>query len=83
MRFGFLEDDSPAARAHAPLFLTSDSVDFNQRLPDGLEAYMKESRCVLALGDGCGLNYATWSSVFAAFVDGISAGGTGPRDGDA
>ena len=42
------------------IVLTSDAVNFNEQLPEGLETYMRETRCVLALGDGCGLNYATW-----------------------
>jgi hypothetical protein len=34
-------------------------VDFGEGLPLGLEDWMLESNCVLVLGDGGGLNYAT------------------------
>jgi hypothetical protein len=36
-----------------------DLVDFSEVIPLGLEEWMLESRCVLVLGDGAGLNYAT------------------------
>ena len=42
-----------------PTRVTADSVDFREGLPLGLEDWMLEARCVLALGDGPGLNYAT------------------------
>jgi tRNA U34 5-methylaminomethyl-2-thiouridine-forming methyltransferase MnmC len=63
------EHERPEKEVPSRLVLTSDAVDFNERLPDALEAYMRETRCVLALGDGCGLNYATWDSAFAAFIE--------------
>jgi len=37
----------------------ADLADFREALPLGLEDWMLESGCVLALGDGGGLNYAT------------------------
>lgn len=40
---------------------TSESTDFSSGVPDGLSSTMKETNCVLILGDGCGLNYATTS----------------------
>jgi hypothetical protein len=54
------EDDRPNRHIPSHIVLTSDGLDFNNGLPEGLEACMRDSRCVLALGDGCGLNYATW-----------------------
>lgn len=42
-----------------PARVTADSVDFREGLPLGLEDWMLEARCVLAVGDGAGLNYAT------------------------
>ena len=36
-----------------------DVVDFNDSSPLGLEEWMFDSGCVLALGDGRGLNFAT------------------------
>ncbi len=39
--------------------ITSDLVDFSEATPIGLEDWMLEARCVLALGDGDGLNFAT------------------------
>ena len=44
-----------------PAHVTADSVDFREVLPLGLEDWMLESGCVLALGDGAALNYATTS----------------------
>jgi hypothetical protein len=37
----------------------SDAVDFNEVTPLGLEEWMVDSGCLLALGDGAGLNFAT------------------------
>ena len=39
--------------------LTSDVVDFNESTPLGLEEWMLDTGCLLALGDGSGLNFAT------------------------
>ncbi len=44
-----------------PTRMTAESVDFREGLPLGLEDWMLESSCVLAVGDGAGLNYATTS----------------------
>ncbi len=39
--------------------ITSDLHDFNESTPLGLEEWMIDAGCLLALGDGHGLNYAT------------------------
>ena len=39
--------------------ITSDTLDFSEGTPLGLEEWMLDSGCLLALGDGDGLNYAT------------------------
>ena len=39
--------------------ITSDSHDFGEASPLGLEEWMIDSGCVLALGDGDGVNFAT------------------------
>jgi hypothetical protein len=39
--------------------LGSEGADFNEGTPLGLEEWMIDSGCLLALGDGAGLNYAT------------------------
>lgn len=39
--------------------ITADAVDFNEGTPLGLEEWMLDSGCMLALGDGGGVNYAT------------------------
>ncbi len=44
-----------------PTRVGPDLVDFAEGLPLGLADWMLESRCVLVLGDGAGLNYATFS----------------------
>lgn len=44
-----------------PTRVGPDLVDFSEGLPFGLEDWMLETRCVLVLGDGAGLNYATTS----------------------
>ncbi|HEV2105283.1 MAG TPA: hypothetical protein VGU27_06085, partial [Candidatus Eisenbacteria bacterium] len=41
--------------------LAPDHVDFTEGTPLGLEEWMVDAHCVLALGDGAGLNYATTS----------------------
>ncbi len=38
---------------------TSDGVDFSAGIPAGLADAMDATDCILVLGDGCGLNYAT------------------------
>ena len=42
-----------------PSRVAGDLTDFREGLPLGLEDWMLEAQCVLALGDGGGLNYAT------------------------
>ena len=44
-----------------PARVTAELVDFREGLPLGLEDWMLETGCVLALGDGTALNYATTS----------------------
>jgi hypothetical protein len=44
-----------------PSRVSADSVDFREVLPLGLADWMLETGCVLAVGDGVGLNYATTS----------------------
>jgi len=39
--------------------ISPDLVDFNEGPPLGLEEWMIDSGCVVAFGDGAGLNYAT------------------------
>ena len=38
---------------------TSDGADFSSGIPDELPIAMEKTNCVVILGDGCGLNYAT------------------------
>jgi hypothetical protein len=40
----------------------AEAVDFRDGPPLGLEEWMFDARCVLVLGDGAGLNYATTSA---------------------
>jgi len=42
-----------------PARITSDLADFREGTPLGLEDWMLEAGCLLALGDGDGLNFAT------------------------
>jgi hypothetical protein len=46
--------------------ISSDQVDFNESTPLGLEEWMADAGCLLALGDGDGLNFATPDSELAA-----------------
>ena len=39
--------------------ITSDHLDFHESTPLGLEEWMLDTGCLLALGDGDGLNFAT------------------------
>jgi hypothetical protein len=39
--------------------LTTDSHDFSEATPLGLEEWMMDAGCMIALGDGHGLNFAT------------------------
>ena len=38
---------------------TSDGIDFSHEFPEGFAEVMRQVSCVIVLGDGCGLNYAT------------------------
>jgi len=49
-----------------PGHLTTDSHDFNNGTPLGLEDWLLTSGCVLAMGDGGGLNFATLDPELAA-----------------
>jgi hypothetical protein len=42
--------------------ISADLADFQEGLPHGIEDWMHETGCVLALGDGGALNYATTSA---------------------
>ena len=46
--------------------VAADASDFNQGTPLGLEEWMEHTGCVLVLGDGAGLNYATHAGDLAA-----------------
>jgi hypothetical protein len=48
---------------------TSESMNYCRELPDGIDRWMKDNSCVLVLGDGCGLNYATWSNDLAICIE--------------
>jgi hypothetical protein len=50
------------------IVLTSDAVNFSERIPEGLGTTMKNLASILVLGDGCGLNYATWDSRFSELL---------------
>jgi hypothetical protein len=39
--------------------ITGDQADFSESTPLGLEEWMVDAHCLLALGDGRGLNFAT------------------------
>lgn len=45
--------------------ITSDQIDFNESTPLGLEEWMTDAGCLLALGDGDGLNFATLDPALA------------------
>ena len=38
---------------------TSDGTEFSRGMPEGLPTAMEKMNCILIVGDGCGLNYAT------------------------
>jgi hypothetical protein len=46
--------------------ISSDLLDFNDTTPLGLEEWMVHAGCLLAVGDGSGLNYATLDKQLAA-----------------
>ena len=45
--------------------ITSDLVDFEETTPLGLEEWLVDTGCLLAVGDGAGLNFATLESALA------------------
>jgi hypothetical protein len=45
--------------------VTSDAANFNEATPLGLEEWMMDIGCIIALGDGSGLNFATLDSDIA------------------
>ena len=45
--------------------ITSDLVDFEEMTPLGLEEWLIDTGCMLAVGDGAGLNFATLESGLA------------------
>jgi hypothetical protein len=45
--------------------ISSDHVDFNESTPLGLEEWMTDAGCLLALGDADGLNFATLDPALA------------------
>lgn len=45
--------------------ITSDLVDFNESSPLGLEEWMLDAGCLIAAGDGNGLNFATLDAELA------------------
>lgn len=60
----------------APLFdlgplpiATSDGADFSSGVPEPLVRAIADSRCVVILGDGCGLNYVTSSGRLSREMD--------------
>jgi len=42
--------------------VSAEAVDFREGLPLGLDEWMLDTQCVLVLGDGAALNYATTSA---------------------
>jgi len=55
----FVSGDSPVASLANIPPATSEGADFSTGPPSEITAVMITSDCVLVLGDGCGLNYAT------------------------
>jgi len=49
-----------------PARITTDVANFGDGPPLGLEEWMFDTRCLLALGDGTGLNFATLDADLAA-----------------
>jgi len=52
-------NESPTTSLESLSSATSDGVEFSAGMPAGLADAMDRTDCVLVLGDGCGLNYAT------------------------
>lgn len=50
--------------------VTPDVADFDEATPLGLEEWMLDAGCVLALGDGDGLNFATLDPILAERLTG-------------
>jgi hypothetical protein len=53
-----------------PNRITPDVADFNESTPLGLEEWMLDAGCVLVLGDGDGLNFATLDAGLAERLTG-------------
>jgi hypothetical protein len=51
--------------------LTSDGINLNEGLPNDVENALRQLGCVLALGDGCGLNYVTTDRSLANYIEGV------------
>lgn len=54
------------------VFLTSDGLNMDEGLPEGMNALMEDLDCILAMGDGCGLNLITSDCTFAALIGDIA-----------
>jgi hypothetical protein len=51
-----------------PARISSDMQDFNNDTPLGLEEWLHDAGCLLAVGDGEGLNFATLNAELAARI---------------
>lgn len=54
-----LAGDSPNFNLNQLHSATSDSTDFSKNLHNELLIAIEKTNCILIIGDGCGLNYAT------------------------
>ncbi len=52
-------NEFPSTTLESLTSATSDGADFSAGMPASLAGAMDRTDCVLVLGDGCGLNYAT------------------------
>lgn len=58
----FISGPPPRMTLDSVPYVTSDGADLSVDVPTELRRAMEQVGCVLVLGDGCGLNYATTSS---------------------
>jgi hypothetical protein len=58
----YFSPSGTTSSSRIPSRISAELADFREALPLGLEDWMLESQCVLVVGDGAGLNYATTSS---------------------